>query len=131
MSLETQFVQALGGLLFATITAGIGVVTPKVKKLIESHTTAKESSIASDIIDGLSKIAESVVSDFNQRIVNDEKTKNGWTPQLAEQTKKDAIEAVKAQGAPFIKLSKKTALEIEPLISTLIEQAVSKAKGNK
>lgn len=51
MSLTTQFVQALGGLLCATATAGIGVITPEVKKLIKSHTTAKNATIANDYID--------------------------------------------------------------------------------
>lgn len=130
MSLETQFIQALEGLLFATVTAGIGAVTPKVRKYLESHTTAKTAAVAGDVLDGLSKIAESVVSDFNQRIVNDAKTKQAWTPQLAEQVKADAVAAVKAQAAPFINLVDKTAGNVEDLISTLIEQAVAKAKGS-
>jgi hypothetical protein len=128
MSLETQFVQALGGLLFATVTAGIGAVTPKVRKYLESHTTAKTAAVAGNVLDGLSKIAESVVSDFNQRIVNDSKSKQAWSPQLAEQVKADAVAAVKSQGEPFIKLMGKTAGDIESLISSLIEQEVSKAK---
>lgn len=128
MSFETQFVQALSGLLYAAATAGIGIITPKIKKLIESHTTAKNATIANDAIDGLTKIVESVVSDFNQRIVTDVKAKGGWTPELAEQIKNDAIDAVKEQGAAFIKLSGQTANDVEALISTLIEQAVSKAK---
>jgi hypothetical protein len=129
MSLETQFVQALGGLFYATVTAGIGVVTPKVRKYLESHTTAKTATIATDVFDGLSKITESVVTDFNQRIVNDAKSKQAWTPQLAEQVKADAVDAVKAQGSAFVSLAQKTAGDVEPLISTLIEQAVAKAKG--
>lgn len=131
MTLETQFVQALGGLLCASATAGIGIITPKIKKFLETHTTAKTSTVANNAVDGLSKISESVVSDFNQRIVNDAKIKKAWTPELAMQVKADAVAAVKSQGATFISLAKKTAGEIEPLISTLIEQAVSKTKGNK
>lgn len=131
MSLETQLVQALGGLLCATTTTGIGVIIPKIKKFLEAHTTAKDAAIAGNALDGLSKITESVVSDFNQRIVNDVKTKGGWTPELAEQIKTDALSAVKEQGASFIVLAGNTTDEIEPLISSLIEQAVAKAKGNK
>jgi ribosome-binding protein aMBF1 (putative translation factor) len=131
MSFEIQLVQALGGLLSVTATAAIGAITPKIKKLIESHTTAKNATIANDSIDGLSKIVESVVSDFNQRIVTDVKAKGGWTPELAQQIKNDAIDAVKEQGVAFIKLSGQTAKDVEALISTLIEQAVSKAKVNK
>jgi hypothetical protein len=130
MSLETQFVQALGGLLYATATAGIAAVTPKIRLYLKSHTTAKTAAVAGDVLDGLSKIAESVVSDFNQRIVNDSKSKQAWTPQLAEQVKADAVAAVKDQGAPFIKLIDKSAGNVESLISTLIEQAVAKAKGS-
>lgn len=128
MSIETQVVQALGGILAATVTTGIGIITPKIKKFLESHTTAKNAAVVNDSIDGLTKIVESVVADFNQRIVSDVKTKGGWTPELAVQTKKDAIAAVKAQGSQFIKLINSNA---EELISTLIEQSVAKAKGNK
>lgn len=125
MSFETQLVQALGGLLCATVTAGIGVITPKIKRFLESHTTAKNATVASDALDGLSKIVESVVTDFNQRIVTDVKKKNGWTPELAKQVKEDAMDAVKAQGSQFTKLING---DVNELISTLIEQAVSKAK---
>lgn len=128
---ETHLVQALGGLLFATLTAAISYITPKVKGLIKAHTSAKTASIAADALDNITKIAESVVSDFNQRIVNDMKSKGAWTPQLAEQVKADAVDAVKAQAASFIKLAGKTTGEVEALISTLIEQAVSKAKNSK
>jgi hypothetical protein len=127
MSLATQFVQALGGLFFATVSAGIGAVTPKIRKLIESHTTAKTATVANDAIAGLTKIVESVVADFNQRIVSDVKAKGGWTPELADQVKKDAEAAVKSQGAQFIKYIDG---DTEALISTLIEQAVSKQKGS-
>jgi hypothetical protein len=130
MSLETQFVQALSGLLYASATAGIAVVTPKIKDFLNTHTTAKTAAVASDVFDGLSKIAESVVSDFNERIVNDAKSKQAWTPELAQQVKVDAVAAVKAQGQPFIKLIDKSAGDVESLISTLIEQAVAKAKGS-
>lgn len=130
-SFETHLIQALGGLLFAMLTAAIGVITPKVKGLIQAHTSAKTAVIANDAIDGLTKIAVSVVSDFNQRIVNDMKSKGAWTPQLAEQVKEDAVAAVKSQGASFIKLSGKTSDQIESLVSTLVEQAVAKAKSNK
>jgi hypothetical protein len=130
-SFETHLIQALAGLLFATLTTAIGVITPKIKGLIQAHTSAKTAAVANDALDGLTKIAVSVVSDFNQRIVNDTKSKGAWTPQLAEQVKDDAVAAVKAQGAAFIKLSGKTSDEIDSLVSTLVEQAVSKAKGNK
>lgn len=142
MSLETQFVQALGGLLAATTTASIGIITPKIKAFLTTHITAKNASVAesnanvaainvkvaSNAIDSLSKIVESVVTDFNQRIVADVKTKNGFTPELAEQVKKDATAAVKSQGSQFIELIDGNT---EELVSTLIEQAVAKAKGGK
>jgi hypothetical protein len=129
MSFETQLVQALGGLLSITATTAIGIITPKIKKLIESHTTAKNATIANDAIDGLTKIVESVVSDFNQRIVTDVKSKGGWTPELAGQIKNDAIDAIKEQGVSFIKISGQSGKEIDSMISTLIEQAVAKAKS--
>lgn len=128
MSLETQFVQALSGLLYASATAGIRVITPKIKGFLEYHITAKKMTVAYDVLNGLSRISESVVSDFNQRVVNDVKGKGGWTPQLAQQVKRDATSAIKSQGSPFIKLLEKTLGDVEPLIATLIEQTVAKAK---
>ena len=116
--------QSLSGILTAVAAAGIGMLVTNVKQLIKAHTTAKQGAVANNIIDGLAKISESVVSDFNQRIVSDAKKANGWTPALAEQTKKDAMEAVKDQGSAFIKLSNQTADDLGPLISTLIEKAV-------
>lgn len=131
MNIETQLVQAFTGLLSVALTAGIGIITPKIKKFIETHTTAKTAKVANDVVDGLAKVSEAVVADFNQRIVTDVKAKGGWTPELAVQTKLDAIAAIKSQGSAFIALTKKTESELEPLISTLIEQAIVKAKGTK
>lgn len=130
MKLETELVQALAGLMLAVITTGIGIITPKVKRFLETHTTAKTAAVAEGVFNGLTRIAESVVSDFNQRIVIDTKTKGAWTAELAEQIKADAVAAVKAQGSSFVSLAGKTAGDVESLISTLIEQAVSKAKGS-
>jgi uncharacterized membrane protein len=123
-----SLVQALVGLLFATLTATIGYITPKVKTLIKAHTNAKTAEIATKALDGLTKIAESVVSDFNQRVVYDMKSKQTWTPTLAQKIKADAVTAVKDQGASFIQLSSQSDKEIESLISSLIEQAVTNTK---
>lgn len=128
MNWETIITQAISGVLTAVIAGGIGIIGPSVKRLIKAHTTAKQSAIANNVVDGLSKISESVVSDFNQRIVLDAKKSNGWTPQLAAQTKIDAVEAVKAQGAAFIDLANQSAGDLEPMIGTLIEKAVSNLK---
>lgn len=131
MSLESQFVEALSGLLYASATAGIAVITPKIKDFIKAHTKEKTTAIACNALDGLSKIAQSVVTDFNQRIVVDSKSNKvmqKWTPELAEQIKKDAVAAVLSQGSAFVNLIGKTAEDTEPLISTLIEQAVLKSK---
>ncbi|NRD79714.1 hypothetical protein HPT25_20340 [Bacillus sp. BRMEA1] len=128
MSLESQFVEALSGLLYTAATAGIAVITPKIKNFIHAHTQEKTAAVASNAIDGLAKIADSVVADFNQRIVTDIKAKQAWSPEFAEQVKKDAMAAVKSQGSSFIQLLNKTEADVEPLISTLIEHAVSKGK---
>jgi hypothetical protein len=117
MTLETQLIQALSALVYIVAIAGITYVTPKIKKFLEVHTNAKTAAVASEGLDELSRIAEAVVTDFNSRLVNDVKAKQAWTPQLAEQIKSDAMASVKTQ--------------IEPLLSTLIEQAVSKSKEGK
>jgi hypothetical protein len=117
MSLETQLIQALSALVYIVAIAGITYVTPRIKKFLDTHIDAKTATVADSTIDELAKIAESVVNDFNGRLVNDAKSKQAWTPQLAEIVKNDAIASVKMQ--------------MEPLLSTLIEQAVSKAKEVK
>jgi hypothetical protein len=117
MTLEVQFIQALSALVYIVAIAGIGIITPKVKKFLETHIDAKTAAVASEGLDELTKITESVVTDFNNRLVNDAKSKQAWTPQLAEIVKNDALSSVKTQ--------------IEPLLSTLIEQAVTKAKEVK
>jgi len=114
MNLESQLIQALSALVYIIAIAGITYVTPKVKKFLEIHIDAKT---ATTVTDEISKVAESVVNDFNTRIVNDTKSRQAWNPQLAQIIKNDAIASVKTQ--------------IEPLLSTLIEQAVSKAKEVK
>lgn len=126
MSFETSLVQALSGLLYASATAGIAVITPKIKSFLYVHTTAKNAAVESNAIDSLSKIIDCVVADFNQRIVNDSKAKQAFTEELAIQTKKDALAAIQSQGAQFIQL---ISGNTNDLISTLIEKAVANQKG--
>jgi hypothetical protein len=117
MSLESQFIQALSALAYIVAIAGITYVTPKIKKFLEVHIDAKNVPAVDSALDEITKVAETVVTDFNTRIVNDAKSRQAWSPQLAQTIKNDAIASVKTQ--------------IEPLLSTLIEQAVSKAKEVK
>ena len=117
MSLESQLIQALSALVYIVAIAGITYVTPKIKRFLEVHIDAKNVPVVESTVDEISKVAESVVNDFNNRIVNDTKSRQAWNPQLAQTIKNDAIASVKTQ--------------IEPLLSTLIEQAVSKAKEVK
>jgi hypothetical protein len=95
----------------------ITYVTPKIKEFLEVHIDAKNAPAVNSTLDEITKVAESVVTDFNNRLVNDAKSKQAWTPQLAEIVKNDALSSVKTQ--------------IEPLLSTLIEQAVTKSKEVK
>lgn len=117
MSLESQLIQALSALAYIVAIAGITYVTPKIKEFLEVHIDAKNVPVVNSTLDEITKVAESVVTDFNNRLVNDAKSKQAWTPQLAEIVKNDALSSVKTQ--------------IEPLLSTLIEQAVTKAKEVK
>ncbi|SFI02154.1 MULTISPECIES: hypothetical protein [unclassified Bacillus (in: firmicutes)] len=128
VTLETQVVQALGGILCAAITTGIGVLTPRIKSYIQAHTDAKTATVVVDSLNTLNKITESVVADFTQRMVLDVKTKGGWTPELANQVKANAVSAIKEQGAQLIPLLEKEVGNVEKLIESTIEQAVLKSK---
>lgn len=129
MNLQTQIVTDFAGLLSLVVTAGVAYFTPKIKAVIASHFTAQQAQVANHVIDGLGKIAQSVVQDFNQTVVADAKANGAWTPKFAQQVKQDAINAVKSQGASLITLGQSTLGNIDGLISSLIEQAVTKAKA--
>jgi len=124
--LEMQIVQALLGLLVAGVTAAVGVLLPKVQKFFTAHTGAAHATQANAIVSGLGSIAESVVQDFNQRIVTDAKKNGVWGAQLASSVKKDAVAAVLDQGANLVALGGKVLGNAEGLVSSLVEQAVGK-----
>lgn len=102
--------------------------TANVAQPATQVTKAVQPTAATNALSGLTKIAESVVTDFNQRIVNDAKSSNAFTGNLATQVKTDAVAAVESQGASFINLLGKPASDVQSLISGLIEQAVVRAK---
>jgi hypothetical protein len=114
LSLESQLIQALSALVYIAAIAGITYVTPKIKRFLEVHIDVKNVPAVESTVDEISKLAENVVNDFNNRLVNDAKSKQAWNPQFAQIIKSDAISSLKTQ--------------MEPLLSTLIEQAVTKAK---
>ncbi|WP_028983343.1 hypothetical protein [Sporolactobacillus terrae] len=124
-------VQALTAVL-SVLVVGIGALitafVPKIKDAVDKHLGTSQANIANKVIDGLSTIAQTVVADFNQRVVADAKAKGVFTTELAASVKEDAVKAVIAQAPELIELGKSAIGDIEALIPQLIEQAVLKAK---
>ena len=128
MALQTQIVQDLAGLLMAVVTAGVGYLGVKAKAWLHSHTNAQVAATGNSVIDGLSKIVDSVVQDFNSTVVNDAKLKGSWTPAMGAQVKQDAIAAVKSQASNLLALGQSTLGNVDSMIGSLIEQFVAKHK---
>lgn len=124
-TVETQVVQALGGLLVLGVTTALGYLAPHAKAWFKAHTSAKVAATATQAIDGLSTIAQSVVADLNQRVVADAKTHGVWNAQLAQQVKYDAVQSVMSQGGALVALASKTVGNVQDLVSSLIEKAVA------
>lgn len=118
-TVEAQILQDVSSAAVLAIGSAITYVTTKVvPKYIHSKT-------AQNAIDGLASIAQSVVADFDQRVVADAKKNGAFTPQLAAAVKEDAIKAVMSQGANLVKLAQKSVGDVQQLVSSLIEQAVT------
>lgn len=120
-SIELDILQTLLSLLSLVVSAGILYIGPKLKAFIGA-------AAANMITNVLSSIVESVVNDFNQRIVAQAKADGAFTPQLAKSVKQDAIEAVLDQGGALIKLGSLVLGDVEQLVSSQIEKAVVKYK---
>jgi hypothetical protein len=124
-------VQVLTAVL-SVLVAGVGAVVvsfmPKIKDAVDKHLSTSQADIANRVIDGLSSIAQTVVADFNQRVVSDAKAKGAFTSEFAASVKEEAVKAVIAQAPELIALGKSAIGDIECLIPQLIEQAVLKAK---
>lgn len=127
-NVELQIVQGLLGLLSLAVTAGIPYVSPKLKRFIDARLTANQATVAINVIDGLSNIAEAVVQDFNQKVVASAKQYGTFTPALAASVKQDAIQAVVDQGAGLIALGGEAIGDVQKLVSSLIEKAVAQYK---
>ncbi|MCL6443640.1 MAG: hypothetical protein K6T83_09325 [Alicyclobacillus sp.] len=126
MSISSVELQILEDVLSAFGLAFGAAVT-----YVTSHIVPKyvKSKTAANAIDGLAAIAQSVVQDFNQRIVNDAKAQGVFNVQLAQKVKEDAVQAVLAQGANLAALAEKTVGDVQSLVESLVEQAVVKAKA--
>ena len=128
MDIQTQVVQDLAGLLAATLTAGVAYLSVKAKAWLHAHTNAQVATTGTSVVDGLSKIVDSVVQDFNSTVVNDAKLNGTWTAAMGAQVKQDAIAAVKSQGANLLALGQSTVGNVDSLIGSLIQQFVTKHK---
>lgn len=125
MSTEQQIVQALLGLLSVVVTAGLGYFAPRLKTIVAAHLNANTAQVANHVIDGLGKIAQAVVQDFNQRVVSDAKAQGVFNAQLAAAVKQDAVNAVKSQGAALLALGQGSIGDVDGLIGSLVEHAVA------
>lgn len=125
-SIELDILESLLSLLTMVVGSLLSILMPKIKLSIDAHLTAKQALIANHVMDGLGTIAEAVVQDFNQRIVQDAKKHGVFTPMLAASIKKDAVAAVMAQSQALYALGSHTLGDVESLIGSLVEQAVSK-----
>lgn len=127
--LETQIVTGLTGLLSFGVTTALGVLTPKAKQYVEHHANAKAAAVANEVINGLAAIAETVVQNFNQTVVNDAKANGLFTPKLAADIKNAAVDAVKKQAGQLVALAEKVLGDSNELISSLVEEAVAKYRA--
>lgn len=126
--LGVQVLSAVLSLLVAGVGALITAFVPKIKLAADKHLSSSQADIANKVLDGLSSIAETVVADFNQRVVADAKAKGAFTSELAARVKDDAVKSVIAQAPELISLGEQAIGNIKALIPQLIEQAVLKAK---
>lgn len=123
-SVELQILEGVVSLGTIVLGAAGTYLTTKVKKLVDSHLSAKNAEVANNVIDGLTSIADAVVQKFNQTVVSDAKTNGVFTPQLAQSVKKDAIAAVMTQGSALIQLGQGVIGDVQQLVASLIEQSV-------
>ena len=126
---EQQLVDALSGLLMAVATAVVTYVSVKFRQWSAAHLSASNAATANHVIDGLGKIAEATVQDFNQRVVNDAKEYGVFTPALAAAVKADAVTAIKIQVSPLLALAGDTIGDVDNLISNLVERHVVASKA--
>lgn len=123
-SVELQILEDVLSAFGLAFGAAVTYVTTKVvPKYIHSKT-------AQNAIDGLAEIAESVVQQFNQMVVNDAKAEGTWNAALKKKTKEDAVSAVLSQGAKLVALAEKVVGDVPSLVETLIEQAVARHKAS-
>lgn len=127
-SFELQVLTAVLSLFVTGIGALIAAYVPKLKAIVDKHLTSKQADVAKTVIDGLSSIVQTVVADFDQRVVSDAKKNGVFTPELAANVKDAAVKAVIAQAPNLIALGQTAIGDVQALIPQLVEQAVAKAK---
>jgi hypothetical protein len=127
-SLEQQIVQALMGVLALTVSTGVAYVVAKAKGWLAHHLNAQQASVATMVLTGLANVVQTVVADFNQKVVADAKAAGKWTPELATQIKADAVKAVIGQASNLVTLGNQFIGDIPALIGSMIEQAVAANK---
>lgn len=130
-NVEAQLIQAVLAVLGMTVTSLITYFTPRLIRLVDSHIQAKHAALANDVLRGLSVIAESVVHQFNQNVVDSAKASGTFTASLGASVKRDAIQAVLSQSSALTNLGAQTLGDIETLVSSMIEHAVVGSKESR
>ena len=125
-SIELTLLQGLLSLFVVLIGALLSAFIPKLKQMVDAHLSAKQALVANQVMDGLAKISEAVVQDFNQRVVADAKANGVFSPLVAASVKKDAVNAVMSQSGALRTLGSSTLGDVEGIIGSLIEQVVLK-----
>ena len=128
-TLESQIVQGLVGLLTAAVTAAVAYLAPKAKTWVQTHVAGTQAVVANTVIDGLSQIADSVVQNFNQQVVDNAKANGTWNAALGAQIKAEAVKAVQSQGSALVALGKTVVGDVQGLVGSLVEQAVANNKA--
>lgn len=113
----------------AVIAAAGGLAVAYLKAVTAQVTAKTKAQKVQDLLWHVEAIAEHVVKDVQQTVVDDLKNKGQFTPEVAAQVKADAIAKVKEiMGEELTGLAKEVFGDLDLLISTLIESHV---KDNK
>lgn len=128
-SLETMILQNVMSILGVLLASCITYLTARAKRVIDSHLSRQQAEMANTVLNGLSAVANAVVNDFDQRIVQDTKNTGEWNTELGRTVKRDAISAVKTQAPALCNLGQTALGDIDQLIGTMIEDAIRKRKS--
>jgi nitrogenase molybdenum-iron protein alpha/beta subunit len=127
--IATSVLPYLSDAFYAGLTAGIAYVARSLKNWLSAHTAANTAAMSAHVIDGLTQITESVVQEYNQRLMQDAKKYGVWNEQLEESLKADAVKAVLSQGAKLTELGMEVLGDVPSLVSSLVANEFAKYRA--